>query len=149
MKKIVFLIAAAVIMFAYSPLLAQSDSTATPATPQHGIHFVDNNGDGYNDNAPDHDGDGIPNGLDPDYVGPKLQRGKFIDLNGDGINDNVVKRSRNGRMAKGGYGPANGSCLKIAPKDGTGNGAGAGTGNGNGNGSKGSNGRGNRGNGNK
>ena len=33
-----------------------------------GPNFVDLNGDGFNDNAPDHDGDGIPNGLDPDYI---------------------------------------------------------------------------------
>ncbi|MFH0734475.1 MAG: hypothetical protein V1773_09380 [bacterium] len=32
-----------------------------------GNKFVDINGDGINDYAPDHDGDGIPNGLDPDY----------------------------------------------------------------------------------
>jgi hypothetical protein len=30
--------------------------------------FVDMNGDGFNDNAPDHDGDGIPNGQDPDWT---------------------------------------------------------------------------------
>lgn len=48
-----------------------------------GRGFVDANGDGYNDNAPDDDGDGIPNGLDPDF-----QRGQgFVDLDGDGIND--------------------------------------------------------------
>jgi hypothetical protein len=29
--------------------------------------FVDKNGDGFNDNAPDHDGDGIPDALDKDY----------------------------------------------------------------------------------
>ena len=33
-----------------------------------GSNFVDLNGDGFNDNAPDLDGDGIPNGLDEDYV---------------------------------------------------------------------------------
>lgn len=33
-----------------------------------GLKFIDLNGDGFNDNAPDHDGDGIPNGLDPDYI---------------------------------------------------------------------------------
>jgi hypothetical protein len=33
-----------------------------------GNNFVDLNGDGFNDNAPDHDGDGIPNGLDADYI---------------------------------------------------------------------------------
>ena len=43
---------------------------------QHGRQFVDKDGDGYNDNAPDHDGDGIPNGQDPDYDGAKLRVGK-------------------------------------------------------------------------
>lgn len=33
--------------------------------------FVDENGDGINDLAPDHDGDGIPNGQDPDWVKKK------------------------------------------------------------------------------
>jgi hypothetical protein len=69
--------------------------------------FVDENGDGINDNAPDADGDGIPNGQDPDYVKPAdgsgagvgqgSARGKgrgakfhgFVDENGDGINDNL------------------------------------------------------------
>lgn len=36
---------------------------------EHGNKFVDANGDGYNDNAPDADGDGIPNGRDEDYSG--------------------------------------------------------------------------------
>ena len=54
---------------------------------EHGVGFVDEDGDGYNDNAPDHDGDGIPNGLDPDYKKLKLKSG-FVDLDGDGINDN-------------------------------------------------------------
>lgn len=58
----------------------------------HGAGFVDENGDGYNDNAPDHDGDGIPNGVDPDYVPLNPDRGNrfggFIDENGNGINDN-------------------------------------------------------------
>ena len=68
---------------------------------QHRMPFVDANGDGYNDNAPDHDGDGIPNGLDPDWH--KLHKGKgkakgkkhrFIDLNGDGINDYIQSEKR-------------------------------------------------------
>ncbi|HOJ02928.1 MAG TPA: hypothetical protein PK916_02890 [Bacteroidota bacterium] len=53
--------------------------------------FVDLNNDGINDNALDDDGDGIPNGKDPDYTGTKLGtsgRG-FVDDNGDGINDNA------------------------------------------------------------
>ncbi len=113
----VFLIA----LFAvYADVSAQSTDT-TKAPIKHGRNFVDANGDGYNDNAPDHDGDGIPNGVDPDYTGAKAQKGKraFVDLNGDGINDNAVQaRARKGK----GYGPADGTGNKgVAPKDGTGN----------------------------
>lgn len=63
----------------------------------HGQRFVDEDGDGYNDNAPDHDGDGIPNGLDPDWT--KHKNEEFIDLDGDGINDNIV----NGKGAQKQY----------------------------------------------
>ena len=51
------------------------------------IVFIDENGDGYNNNAPDHDGDGIPNGLDPDYSKKQNRKMHYIDANGDGIND--------------------------------------------------------------
>ncbi len=72
----------------------------------HGRRFVDKNGDGYNDNAPDHDGDGIPNGLDPDYNGSKKKWGKrgFVDADGDGINDNAGGRGNRGRHS--GHGKA-------------------------------------------
>ena len=33
--------------------------------------FIDENGDGINDNFRDHDGDGVPNHLDPDWVKPQ------------------------------------------------------------------------------
>ncbi|MBN1638015.1 MAG: hypothetical protein JW866_03550 [Ignavibacteriales bacterium] len=61
-----------------------------------GNNFIDLDGDGYNDNAPDHDGDGIPNGLDPDYNPQKHQWGKkkFVDLDGDGIDDNILNEDR-------------------------------------------------------
>ncbi|RPI71434.1 MAG: hypothetical protein EHM47_10235 [Ignavibacteriales bacterium] len=52
----------------------------------HGNHFIDLNNDGFNDNAPDIDGDGIPNGQDPDYTRPLNGKGsKFMgDRNGYG-----------------------------------------------------------------
>jgi len=55
-----------------------------------GSHFVDLNGDGFNDNAPDHDGDGIPNGLDADWVknaqdGTGYQKGKLGENQGLGM----------------------------------------------------------------
>ena len=70
-------------------------ATVQAQTVNHGPRFVDENGDGYNDNAPDADGDGIPNGQDPDYVpvgnggqGPR-HGGDFVDEDGDGFNDNA------------------------------------------------------------
>jgi len=89
----IFLSVSLLIMSSNS-LYAQ-DSTKTKEkkeTAQHKQHFIDEDGDGYNDNAPDHDGDGIPNGLDPDWLKLKAEKRKqqrFVDLDGDGINDNM------------------------------------------------------------
>lgn len=101
MKIFTYLILAAI--FSASSLSAQ-DSTNAAKTEHHkithGKYFVDKNGDGYNDNAPDHDGDGIPNGLDPDYLKIKKRGGStlpYIDLNGDGINDNLQFKQRRKR----------------------------------------------------
>jgi hypothetical protein len=111
MKHINFLVAlmSGLLLFAWSSSSIAQDTTRTrnkaqvkkqlkdgPAYQnkiQHGSRFQDKNGDGYNDNAPDHDGDGIPNGQDPDYDGAKQRlgngKGGFVDVNGDGINDNA------------------------------------------------------------
>ena len=90
MKKLISILALATLLVAF--FSADSFAQSNPNPPaNHGKGFVDKNGDGYNDNAPDDDGDGIPNGLDPDYQGAKMQKGKFIDLDGDGINDNAGK----------------------------------------------------------
>jgi len=121
----------------------------------HGAGFVDANGDGYNDNAPDADGDGIPNGMDPDYTGAKMRHGNpskgFVDANGDGINDNA--------MDDDGDGIPNGQDPDfVRPHDGSGRqnkagrgmkgvGHGAGLGNGSGNGSGNCDGTGPKGNG--
>lgn len=88
---------------------------------QNGVHgpgFIDENGDGYNDNAPDHDGDGIPNGVDPDYVPLNPDRGSrfggFIDEDGDGICDNLQDADGDGIP----------NCEDpdyVRPQDGTGN----------------------------
>ncbi len=52
------------IVVLFNPVSAQTTGTCTGT----GINFIDADGDGYNDNAPDHDGDGIPNGMDDDFV---------------------------------------------------------------------------------
>ncbi len=108
----------------------------------HGPNFVDNNGDGFNDNAPDHDGDGIPNGQDPDYTGANKgkRQQQFVDTDGDGIADNVAAGKGLGKKAnrKGGYGPGDGTGNQgVRPQNGTGYGPGAGTGNCDGTGPKG------------
>lgn len=46
------------------PMLASADDTTRAPTER--PRFVDLDGDGFNDNAPDADGDGIPDCVDPD-----------------------------------------------------------------------------------
>lgn len=109
--------------------------------------FVDENGDGYNDNAPDADGDGIPNGMDPDYTGPKMHNGNgsrgFVDADGDGINDNAMDDDGDGIpngqdpdfvRPQDGSGRMNGQG-KGKGRHGNGSGIGSGSGNGSGSGS--------------
>lgn len=111
---------------------------------KHGAGFVDANGDGYNDKAPDHDGDGIPNGQDPDFKGSKMHHGHggmkgFIDANGDGINDNAPDfdkdgvpnckdpdfvPSQNGQGRKMGMGKGMGKGMGYGLKGGQGTGTG-------------------------
>lgn len=98
------------VLFFSSNAIAQDETKVT-----HGYKFVDANNDGYNDNAPDADGDGIPNGQDEDYTGAKIRKnGKgFVDLNGDGINDNAFDSD--------GDGIPNGQDPDfVKPEDGTG-----------------------------
>lgn len=88
---------------------------------QHGYGFVDLNGDGFNDNAPDIDGDGIPNGQDPDYVRPQ-----------DGTGQKKMY-GKNSQTTFGGnkYGPGKGTGNNgIGPRNGSGNGPGSGSGTG-------------------
>jgi hypothetical protein len=94
--------------------------------------FVDEDGDGFNDLAPDADGDGIPNGLDPDYVpaadgtGAGHQYGQVSQL------DNLSKSMSQfkGLFKGAGYGPGDGTGTGSGPADGTGFGPGDGTGTG-------------------
>jgi hypothetical protein len=84
-----------VLFLSLTALFAQDSTKNKVSDTQHGQHFIDKDGDGYNDNAPDHDNDGIPNGLDPDWQKDKgkakgKRRWRYIDLDGDGINDNLM-----------------------------------------------------------
>lgn len=67
--------------------------------------FVDENGDGINDLAPDHDGDGIPNGQDPDWVknkqdGTGYQHGKQMTEGGKGCDRSQVRGRKGGQAAR-------------------------------------------------
>ena len=108
-------------VFLSASALSAQDSTNVKKmnnkNAKRGKYFIDKDGDGYNDNAPDRDGDGIPNGLDPDYLKIK-KRGSsnlpYIDLDGDGINDNLqFKQRRKGRFNHNFAKPQNGSMNRT------------------------------------
>ena len=110
-KIILFFILLFGVAFLNNVQAQDSTKTKTQDNKQNQL-FVDEDGDGYNDNAPDHDNDGIPNSLDPDWI--KLQKEekrketrRFVDLDGDGIDDNIQniekgKRQLGGKMNKTG-----------------------------------------------
>jgi hypothetical protein len=120
--------------------------------------FVDEDGDGFNDLAPDADGDGIPNGQDPDYVRPEdgtgnqyahqhamqngqgFRHGQFGEDAGEGLLTGLGDGECDGTGAPEGvrrgnaYGPGDGTGIGEGPADGTGFGPGDGTGIGDGDG---------------
>lgn len=72
--------------------------------------FVDLNGDGFNDKALDHDGDGIPNGQDPDFIkGPKdgsgamheYQKGEAVQAANQGETQPMVQTRAQNRLEAG------------------------------------------------
>ena len=85
--------------------------------------FVDENGDGFNDLAPDADGDGIPNGLDPDYVPPADGSGAGFGP-GEGDCTRTGTENPDGFMyrLKAMWQSMSGSAYGYGPGDGTGNG---------------------------
>lgn len=60
--------------------------------------FIDENGDGINDNFRDHDGDGIPNHDDPDWVRPQDGTGYGA---GNGAGNGKMNRVRNQNKING------------------------------------------------
>ena len=122
-----------------SPARAQDGHDSEPESGL--CRFVDEDGDGFNDLAPDHDGDGIPNGLDPDFQPPASAA---AEGEGRGFGymfgwlDELFGRyaawedNENGHM----FGVRDGSGTGFGPAEGTGFGPGAGDG-GNGQGSAG------------
>ena len=69
------------------------------------IAFVDENGDGINDLAKDADGDGIPNGQDPDWVKPADGTGyKSQNKNGQPDGSGMTQGKKAGQMTKSNFG---------------------------------------------
>jgi hypothetical protein len=100
-----------------------------PVLAQHGHQsgfavggFVDENGDGFNDLAPDADGDGIPNGLDPDYVPPQDGNGNRLGQINAGENalQQLMNRWQYMWLRMFGGGGETGGPFSWGPGDGTG-----------------------------
>ena len=128
------MLAAAALLFAPATDAQTCDSTKG--------NFVDLNGDGYNDNAPDADGDGIPNGLDPDYIksekdgnGNQYRKGNLNQSNLSGITQSkkmnkFMKRNRFSTANQFKYqinGATSQNRIGSGVCDGTGPGSGSGT----------------------
>jgi hypothetical protein len=108
---------------------AQDDVTFGPGQGNGVCQFIDEDGDGFNDLAPDADGDGIPNGMDEDYVRPEdgegnqFRYGQGTEALLKAFGDSVVK-SLNGNGH--GHGLGDGTGTGDGPADGTGFGPGTG-----------------------
>jgi hypothetical protein len=111
------MIAAVSMLAIASPVYAQAGGGQWGNGPG---EFIDEDGNGFNDLAPDADGDGIPNGQDDDFVPP--QDGSGAGFGGNGGNGNGPgDGSGNGNGGSGngnGHGPGAGN----GPGDGSGNG---------------------------
>ncbi len=112
------------LVLALSFYFTSLDVPAQTKVNKSGKAFVDLNGDGICDNFQtgygfDNDGDGIPNGQDPDYVKPMDGSGKKF------MHGNMSKNN----VGKGAFGTGDGTGNSgVGPKDGTGYGSGFGTG---------------------
>lgn len=122
-----------------SPLYAQCDGSGTGLGDfGNGVGgFLDENGDGFNDLAPDADGDGIPNGVDPDYAPPMDGTGCRLEAGtGNGGEDGFMYRESYKwkylqQSSQNGFGPGDGTGNGgTGPGDGTGFGPGEGLGDG-------------------
>ena len=115
-------------------LMLASVATAQDFGPGQGngvCQFIDEDGDGFNDLAPDADGDGIPNGMDEDYVKPEdgtgnmYRRGQAVEMGGKEFG--FAKGEGLSQGAGQGYGPGDGTGSGgEGPGDGTGFGPGTG-----------------------
>ncbi len=132
-RNLITLLSALFILMLASLALAQDFG---PGQGSGVCQFIDEDGDGFNDLAPDADGDGIPNGLDEDFVKPEdgtgnmYRKGQMNDL-GDKLfgfaKGSHSDLSKTAGLGKGqGYGVGDGTGTGVGPGDGTGFGPGTG-----------------------
>ena len=131
MKTRIILSALAVLAIAAfgSPVFAQTDGSGGFRYMVGG--FLHENGDGFNDLAPDADGDGIPNGVDPDYAPPMDGTGNRLGADTGCDEDGFAYRQGlkwSHRLGATGFGPGDGTGNGgEGPGDGSGFGPGDGT----------------------
>lgn len=131
MKPLMVLILAA-LLIAFLAVGANAQDAESAHDNGGGVcRFIDEDGDGFNDLAPDADGDGIPNGLDPDYEKPEDGSGlmnqwahKYGELFRRYFGQDVLSAYYTYQ-----YGPGDGTGTGVGPGDGTGFGPGMSTGN--------------------
>ncbi len=116
------MLAALSVLSISSPVYAQAGAGTWGNGPG---EFIDENGDGFNDLAPDADGDGIPNAYDEDFVRPEDGTGAGFGGNGgsgngpaDGTGEGHGRRA--GGSDVGGFGDGTGDCviepLQVKPQ---------------------------------
>ena len=114
-----------IILLSLNPIFAQDTGDGSPTCPGNGVNFIDENGDGFNDNARDFDGDGIPNGMDDDFVRRSDRSKGGFRANTNNHRNRYSYRHSNPEWR--GYGPHDGTGNRNTPQDGSGYGPGDGT----------------------
>ena len=118
-----FLLTALILMMGLMATAALAQDEGEVTDPErgsgHGIcQFVDEDGDGFNDLAPDADGDGIPNGLDEDYVKPEDGTGiKYAWGQSDELFGHFGEGEMAGNTVMNTYGPGDGTGEQVGPND--------------------------------
>ncbi len=124
MKKIGKILMTSGIVLILGLYLNTSELNAQNKVNKTGKGFIDLNNDGINDNAIDSDGDGVPNCVDPDFVGAQKRNSNQYSF---GYRHNYKYNNAQGNG--NGFGPGDGTGHSgIGPRDGTGYGPGAGSG---------------------
>jgi hypothetical protein len=122
MKMKWFVVLAVIVLAASLSLSAQNGKGPGKGKGTGTCTFIDENGDGINDNFRDHDGDGVPNHLDADWTRPqdgsgnKNRSGKGQGLRANrqtGGGNRFAEARKLGRGTSGGTGVCNGTSQNL------------------------------------